>query len=91
MSNQRSFNQLPMTLPEISSLTFEQTLAELQTIVQELENGDVSLDESLARYERGMRLAQHCNKLLDKAEMRVRELLPTGEEANFSGSLDSRS
>ncbi len=80
-----------MSQPEISDLTFEQTLAELQNIVQELESGDGSLDESLSRYERGMLLAQHCNDLLDKAEIRVRELLPNGEDADFSGSLSSRS
>jgi exodeoxyribonuclease VII small subunit len=91
MSNQLSFDHLTMSQPDISDLTFEQTLAELQNIVQELENRDGSLDESLSRYERGMLLAQHCNDLLDKAEIRVRELLPTGDEADFSGPLDSRS
>jgi exodeoxyribonuclease VII small subunit len=80
-----------MSQPEISDLTFEQALAELQTIVQELETGDGSLNESLSRYERGMILAQRCNDLLDKAELRVSELLPTGEEVEFSGPLDSRS
>ena len=79
-----------MSPPDISDLTFEQALAELQNIVQELENGDGSLDESLSRYERGMILAQRCNDLLDKAELRVRELLPTGEEVDFSGPLNSR-
>ncbi|HEY52762.1 MAG TPA: exodeoxyribonuclease VII small subunit [Caldilineae bacterium] len=79
-----------MTPPSISDLTFEQALAELQSIVQELESGDGSLDESLARYERGMILAQRCNDLLDKAELRVRELRPTGEEVDFSGPLNSR-
>ena len=91
MNNQLSFEQMTMSQPDISDLTFEQTLAQLQNIVQELESGDGSLDESLSRYERGMLLAQHCNDLLDKAEIRVRELLPTGAEADFSGPLDSRS
>lgn len=91
MSNQLSFDHL--TMPQLDSLdpTFEQALAELQNIVQELEGGDGSLDESLSRYERGMILAQRCNALLDKAELRVSELLPTGEEVEFSGSLNSRS
>ena len=79
-----------MSPPNISDLTFEQALAELQNIVQELESGDGSLDESLSRYESGMILAQRCNDLLDKAELRVRELLPTGEEVDFSGPLNSR-
>ena len=91
MNNQLSFDQMTMSQPDFSDLTFEQTLAELQNIVQELEAGDGSLDESLSRYERGMALAQHGNELLDKAEIRVRELLPNGEEADFVGPLDSRS
>lgn len=78
-----------MTDPE--ALNFEQALAELQQIVTELEAGDGELETSLSRYERGMKLARRCNDLLDKAELRVRELLPDGEEQPFSGPLDSRS
>ncbi len=91
MNNQLSFDHFTMSQPDTSNPTFEQALAELQSIVQELESGDGSLDESLSRYESGMILAQRCNDLLDKAELRVRELLPTGEEVTFSGSLNSRS
>ena len=80
-----------MTQTDFSDLTFEQALAQLQKLVEELESGDGSLEESLARYERGMKLAAYCNELLDKAELRVQELLPTGEEVPFSGPLDSRS
>jgi len=80
-----------MTSSEPHELNFEQALAELQQIVTELEAGDGTLAESLDRYERGMRLAQRCQGLLDQAELRVRELLPSGEEAEFSGPLDSRS
>ena len=80
-----------MTETDFSDLTFEQALAQLQKLVEELERGDGSLEESLARYEQGMKLAEYCNQLLDKAELRVQELLPTGEEAPFAGPLDSRS
>ncbi len=80
-----------MTQTDFSDLTFEQALAQLQKLVEELESGDGSLEESLARYEQGMKLAAYCNELLDKAELRVQELLPTGEEVPFSGPLDSRS
>ena len=80
-----------MTQTDYSDLTFEQALAQLQELVEALENGDGSLEESLARYEQGMKLAAYCNDLLDKAELRVQELLPTGEEIPFSGPLDSRS
>jgi exodeoxyribonuclease VII small subunit len=76
-------------LPE--NLTFEQALHALQEIVSELEQGDGSLEESLERYETGIKLARYCNDLLDRAELRVRELLPDGSEIDFTGSLDSRS
>ena len=52
-------------------MTFEAALAELQTVVERLEAGKVSLDDSLALYERGMELVAFCNKRLDAAEQRV--------------------
>ncbi len=73
-----------------SELTFEQALVELQEIVSELESGDSTLETSLARYERGVLLGRRCNDLLDKAELRVRELLANGDEVDFGGPLDSR-
>ncbi len=57
-----------MTKKEI---TFEEALAELQTVVERLEAGKASLDDSLALYERGMELVAFCNKRLDNAEQRV--------------------
>ncbi len=76
---------------DLTDLSFEQALAQLQQVVAELEKGDGSLEESLARYEQGMKLVAHCNSLLDKAELRVQELLPSGAEAPFAGPMDSRS
>ncbi len=57
-----------MTKKEI---TFESALAELQSVVERLEAGNVPLEESLALYERGMELVTLCNKRLDSAEQRV--------------------
>ncbi|MBI3944105.1 MAG: exodeoxyribonuclease VII small subunit [Chloroflexi bacterium] len=57
-------------------LTFEQAFARLQELVAELEAEQISLEESLALYEQGMRLLQHCSTLLDGAELRVRQILP---------------
>ncbi len=59
---------------EIQDLTFEQAFGELETTVQRLEAGDLTLEEAIALYERGMRLAQHCNDTLDAAELQVQEL-----------------
>lgn len=77
--------------PDFSHLSFEEALAQLQELVDALENGDGSLEENIIRYEQGMKLAAYCNQLLDQAELRVQELLPSGETAPFSGPLDSRS
>ena len=53
---------------DITSLSFEAALAELERIVESLERGDVALEESIRIYERGEALKQHCDKLLRAAE-----------------------
>jgi len=55
-------------------LSFEQAVGELELTVQRLEGGDLSLTEAIALYERGMRLVQRCNDLLDTAELQVQTL-----------------
>jgi exodeoxyribonuclease VII small subunit len=54
---------------------FEDALGRLETIVQTLERGDLSLDESLKAFEEGVKLSKNCLKLLDDAERRVDILL----------------
>ena len=56
-------------------LTFEQARDELEEIVRRLEEGRISLDESLALWERGEQLHELCRARLDQAESRVAELL----------------
>ncbi len=53
------------------SLTFEQARDELEAIVRRLEDGSVTLQESLDLWERGEQLAAHCDALLGKAEQRL--------------------
>ena len=50
---------------------FEKSLEELQQIVSKLEAGDVSLDESLTLFEKGIKLSKSCQKILDDAEKKV--------------------
>ena len=59
---------------DLADLSFEQALSELEAAVQRLEEGDLPLEEALALYERGMRLVQYCNDLLDKAELHVEQV-----------------
>lgn len=53
---------------------FEQSLDELETLVQRMEKGDLSLDQSLDAYERGVSLFRRCQTALEQAELRVRLL-----------------
>ena len=65
-------------MDEIEDLTFEQAFAELEETVRKLEVGGLALEESLALFELGQALAAHCNKQLDQAELKIRQLSPQG-------------
>ncbi|TWI52421.1 exodeoxyribonuclease VII small subunit [Pseudomonas duriflava] len=54
---------------------FEQSLAELQTLVERLESGELSLEESLGAFEQGIRLTRECQSALTLAEQKVQILL----------------
>ncbi|GAB4173431.1 MAG: exodeoxyribonuclease VII small subunit [Rhodocyclaceae bacterium] len=69
---------------------FEAALTELETLVQDMEAGKLSLDESLAAYERGMRLLRFCQEILSAAEQKV-EMLAGGQRAEFdAGAGDAQ-
>lgn len=63
-----------MMSEENSVATYEALYARLQEVVARLEAGELSLEETLQLYEQGMRLAAECQRLLDTAELRVRQL-----------------
>lgn len=63
----------------VIELTFEAALKELEETVNKLENGDLTLDESLVLYERGQQLASHCQAQLEQATLRVEQLTGDGE------------
>jgi exodeoxyribonuclease VII small subunit len=71
---------------DITRLTYEQALAELETIVNTLESEQRSLEEALSLFARGQVLSQHCATMLDKAELKVRQVsdamieAPTAED-----------
>ncbi len=67
--------------------TFEEMLDELEKIVQSLEKDNLSLDESISRFENGMKLAKDCNKKIEEAEKKITILLGENgdlEEKNFT-------
>jgi exodeoxyribonuclease VII small subunit len=59
----------------MAALKFEEAMARLETIVTELEKGDLPLDESLKIFEEGIRLSKTCLKMLDDAERKVEILV----------------
>jgi exodeoxyribonuclease VII small subunit len=58
----------------MEDLTFEQAYAELDGLVNALEQESQPLEQSIALYERGQALARHCAALLEKAELKVKQL-----------------
>ena len=70
----------------MEELNFEESMKKLETIVVELENGNLNLDESVKKFEEGMKIAKQCNNMLEEAEKKITILLEKdGElkEENF--------
>ena len=70
---------------------FEGALAELESVVKQLEEGDLPLDTSLGLYERGVQLSRFCHAKLEDAERRIEVLDERGELTDASAGLDSNS
>ena len=60
-----------LTENEIKELKFEEGLRKLEELVTQLDDGDLSLEESISYYEIGIRLKSHCEKLLKTAELKI--------------------
>jgi exodeoxyribonuclease VII small subunit len=76
---------LPATNADITAMSFEDALKELEQIVDKLEKGSVGLEESIAIYARGEALKTHCNDLLRNAEQRI-EKISLGADGRPSGT-----
>lgn len=61
-------------------MSFEAKFAELEEILARLEGGELTLDDSLSEYEKGVAALRSCRELLAKAEKRIEELAPAEEE-----------
>ncbi len=77
--------------------SFETSLKELEEIVEQLETSDLTLDETLAKYESGIKIYKQCYQLLEKAEKKINILLKNSigetrsEEFNLKKSRDIKS
>ena len=69
------------------TMQFEKTIAELETIVSQLEKGDLSLEESLKQFEKGIKLARLCQDVLQQAEQKI-EMLTTRDIQNQTAGED---
>lgn len=65
---------------ESKPVDFEKSLAELEGLVAKMEGGTLSLEESLAAFERGVKLTRDCQAALRTAEMRIKALTQDGDE-----------
>ena len=70
----------------MATSNFEKNMSDLENIVTELEKGDLNLDESISKFEEGIKISKQCNKILEDAEKKITILLEKdGElkEENF--------
>jgi exodeoxyribonuclease VII small subunit len=68
---------------------FESAIAELETLVKQLEDGDLPLDTSLKLFERGVELSRYCHDQLGAAQKRIEVLTERGELKDGSGLVDA--
>ena len=75
-----------MSDTDISKLNFEQALVALEEVVQQLESGNVPLDQSITLYERGEKLRKLCQARLDDAQARIEKIV-TGDDGSASSTV----
>lgn len=69
-----------------ASIHFEQQLAQLETLVTQLESGQLTLEDSLSAFEQGVQLTRQCQQQLEQAQLRVRHLQASTEAPTESGT-----
>src|SRR5439155_20532113 len=78
----------PTVAKDIAGLSFEDALKELEGIVQQLERGQVKLDEAITAYERGALLKRHCEQKLAEAKMKVEKIVFSADGSVSSQPAD---
>ncbi|MCE2951160.1 MAG: exodeoxyribonuclease VII small subunit [Alphaproteobacteria bacterium] len=69
-------------LPDVTSLSFEEALKELEAVVRRLEEGRLPLEEAIGSYERGALLKERCEALLAQARLKVDAIVQSAEGAS---------
>jgi exodeoxyribonuclease VII small subunit len=67
---------------------FEKSLAELEALVERMESGELSLEDSMKQFERGIQLARACQQQLKQAELRVQQLVQKNGDAKLEDFAD---
>ena len=71
-------------MSDTNELSFEEAFNELEDIVAKLESGELALEQSVVLFERGRKLSDYCQAVLDKAELRVNQLTNDAEIRPFT-------
>jgi len=71
-----------MNVKSEKSAGFEQALGELEALIEQLESGELSLDQSLEQFKRGVELTRHCQGILDRAQQAVEQLIDPNDESS---------
>lgn len=79
------------TAKEAPAFDFEKSVEELEKLVNKMEQGDLTLEQSLKEFERGVELTRHCQKALQDAEQKVEILLKKSADAELSPFSDDES
>ena len=74
----------------IAKMTFEEAFQELESVVAQLEGGEIPLEGAIELFERGQALSAHCSHMLDEAELKLKQLTPDGEGGFVEEEIDSK-
>lgn len=72
----------------MKELTYEESMKELEQVVRELESGELTLEDSISKFENGMKLSKHCTELLENAEKKISLLLENSDGSYTEENLE---
>ena len=76
--------ELCVTKKPNKSPSLEESLSEISTLIEKMEHGELSLEQSLNHFERGVTLIKHCQKILEEAEQKVKVLIQNNNQEELS-------
>jgi exodeoxyribonuclease VII small subunit len=89
LSNAVSSEKSDQIAKEIAAMSFEEALEELKRVTEIIDSDQASLTQSMEYFERGVRLKQHCQNILDDVKMRVKKISDEGGDEDVPANEDS--